>query len=168
MHLPGHNFTGPGTKLKKRLGANDQPHPWSKPINRVDRAAMKHDICYRDNKLPRVRRELCDRQMVDEMANIPDPTLRERVDRGFAGSFIRGKMKLWVLAEVKRSEVIKSWESLVGDKGCTHHGKQSKPAGANSKIEAQRQGVSHDRRVFVKNTQSLTQLCRTQQEWENS
>ena len=94
MHLPGHNFTGPGTKLKKRLGANDQPHPWSKPINRVDRAAMKHDICYRDNKLPRVRRELCDRQMVDEMANIPDPTLRERVDRGFAGSFICGKMKL--------------------------------------------------------------------------
>ena len=39
MHLPGHNFTGPGTKLKKRLNPDLTPKEWSKPVNRVDEAA---------------------------------------------------------------------------------------------------------------------------------
>ena len=46
MHLPGHNFTGPGTKLNKRLNPDLTPKKWSKPINRVDKAAYNHDICY--------------------------------------------------------------------------------------------------------------------------
>jgi hypothetical protein len=46
MHLPGHNFTGPGTKLNKRLNEDMTPKEWSKPINSVDEAAMHHDICY--------------------------------------------------------------------------------------------------------------------------
>ena len=33
MHLLGHNFTGPGTKLNKRLNADLTPKEWSKPIN---------------------------------------------------------------------------------------------------------------------------------------
>ena len=36
MHLPGHNFTGPGTKLNKRLNPDWTPKEWSMPINRVD------------------------------------------------------------------------------------------------------------------------------------
>ena len=39
MHLPGHNFTGPGTKLNKRLKPDLTPKEWSKPVNRVDKAA---------------------------------------------------------------------------------------------------------------------------------
>ena len=35
MHLPGHNFRGPGTKLKKRLNPDLTPKKWSKPVNRV-------------------------------------------------------------------------------------------------------------------------------------
>ena len=35
MHLPGHNFTGPGTKLNKRLNPDLTPKKWSKPLNRV-------------------------------------------------------------------------------------------------------------------------------------
>ena len=46
MHLPGHNFTGPGTKLSKRLNEDGMPKAWSKPINRVDEAAYHHDVCY--------------------------------------------------------------------------------------------------------------------------
>ena len=46
MHLPGHNFTGPGTKLNKRLNPDLTPKKWSKPINRVDKAAYHHDVCY--------------------------------------------------------------------------------------------------------------------------
>jgi len=36
MHMPGHNFTGPGTKPNKRLNEDMTPKAWSKPINRVD------------------------------------------------------------------------------------------------------------------------------------
>ena len=39
MHLPGHNFTGPGTNHRKRLNEDLTPKKWSKPINRVDQAA---------------------------------------------------------------------------------------------------------------------------------
>ena len=46
MHLPGHNFTGPGTKLKKRLNPDLTPKKWSKPVNHVDKAAYHHDVCY--------------------------------------------------------------------------------------------------------------------------
>jgi len=45
MHLPGHNFTGPGTKLNKRLNPDLTPKERSKPIKRVDKAAYHHDIC---------------------------------------------------------------------------------------------------------------------------
>ena len=50
MHMPGRNLTGPGTKLNKRLNADITPKAWSKPINRVDKAAYHHDICYVKNK----------------------------------------------------------------------------------------------------------------------
>ena len=30
MHLPGHNFTGPGTKVCKRLNPDGTPKEWSK------------------------------------------------------------------------------------------------------------------------------------------
>ena len=46
MHLPGHNFTGPGTKLYKRLNQNGTPKEWCIPINRVDNAAYHHDLCF--------------------------------------------------------------------------------------------------------------------------
>ena len=43
MHLLGHNFTGPGTKLYKRLNPDGTSKEWSIPINRVDNAASHHD-----------------------------------------------------------------------------------------------------------------------------
>ena len=42
MHLPGHNFTGQGTKLYKRLNPDGRPKEWSISINRVDNAAYHH------------------------------------------------------------------------------------------------------------------------------
>ena len=36
MHLPDQNFTGPGTKLKKRLNPDLIPKKLSKPVNGVD------------------------------------------------------------------------------------------------------------------------------------
>ena len=44
IHLPGHNFTGLGTKLYKRLNPDRTSKVWSIPINRVDNAAYHHDL----------------------------------------------------------------------------------------------------------------------------
>ena len=44
MHYPGYNFTGPGTKLYKRLNLDGTAKEWSKPINKVENAAYHHDI----------------------------------------------------------------------------------------------------------------------------
>ena len=32
MHLPGHNFTGPGTRLNRRLNPDGTPKEWSSLI----------------------------------------------------------------------------------------------------------------------------------------
>jgi len=62
LHLPGHNFTGLGTKFKKRLN-NNSAKVWSKTINCVDEIVMLHDICY--SKFPDTkRRHICDRKMI--------------------------------------------------------------------------------------------------------
>ena len=39
-HFPGHNFTGPGTRLEERLERGDEP------VNRVDALSLHHDIRY--------------------------------------------------------------------------------------------------------------------------
>ena len=60
MHMPGHNFTGPGTKLNKRLNEDMTPKAWSKPVNRVEKVAYHHDICYVKNKDTKTRKEVWD------------------------------------------------------------------------------------------------------------
>ena len=45
MHLPGHHFTGPETKLYTILHPDGIPKEWSIPINRGDSAAYHHDLC---------------------------------------------------------------------------------------------------------------------------
>ena len=79
MHLPGHNFTGPGTKLKKRLNQDLTPKEWSKPVNRVDKAAYHHDVCYLKNDDTATRNAVCDKNMLKELKGIYNPTLRERL-----------------------------------------------------------------------------------------
>ena len=80
MHIPGMNFAGPGTRLDLRLNPNGTPTEASKPIDRVDEAAYRHDMAYAafpDTKT----RNVADRVMVSELNEIQNPTLRERVER---------------------------------------------------------------------------------------
>lgn len=44
LHIPGYQFCGPGTKLKKRLARGD------KGINPLDTACREHDIAYSQSK----------------------------------------------------------------------------------------------------------------------
>ena len=93
MHLPGHNFTGPGTKLKKRLNPDLTPKKWSKPVNRVDKAAYHHNVCYLKNDDTATRNAVCDKNMLKELEGIYNPTLRERLDKSIVSNLIRTKVK---------------------------------------------------------------------------
>jgi len=93
MHLPGHQFTGPGTKLDKRLEEDGTPKEWSKPINRVDNAAYHHDLCYAKNQDTTTRNQVCDKDMLSQLDGIYDPTIRERMDRAVVKPLINAKAK---------------------------------------------------------------------------
>ena len=93
MHLPRHNFTGPGTKLNKRLNPDLTPKKWSKPINRVDKAAYHHDLCYLKNNDTATRNAVCDKDMLKELEGIYNPTIRERMERGIVSPLIRTKAR---------------------------------------------------------------------------
>src|SRR6218665_2240430 len=46
MHFPEHSFTGLGTRLDLRLNPDAAPKIFSKPVDRVDNAALRHDLAY--------------------------------------------------------------------------------------------------------------------------
>ena len=93
MHLPGHNFTGPGTKLKKRLNPDLTPKKWSRPVNRVDKAAYHHDVCYLKKDDTATRNAVCDKNMLKELEGIYNPTLQERLDKSIVSNLIGTKVK---------------------------------------------------------------------------
>ncbi|ESO88563.1 hypothetical protein LOTGIDRAFT_165346 [Lottia gigantea] len=91
-HLLGHNYTGPGTRLDLRLDENDIPKPGEEPVNRVDAAALKHDILYRNKDI--TFRHQADKQMIDELKNIPNPTFKEKLQRALTIKLLKAKLKL--------------------------------------------------------------------------
>jgi len=93
MHILGHNFTGPGTKLNKRINEDMTPKAWSQLINRVHKAAYHHDICYVKNKDTKTRNEVCDKNMLTELNGSYNPTHRERIERGVISTIIRTKKR---------------------------------------------------------------------------
>ena len=93
MDLPGHNFTGPGTNLKKRLNPDLTPKKWSKPVNRVDKASYNHDLCYLKNDDTATRNAVCNKNILNELKGIYNPTLRERMDKSIVSILIGAKIK---------------------------------------------------------------------------
>ena len=91
FEMPGHNFTGPGTKLYQRLNPDGMPKEWSIPINRVDNAAYHLDLCYSKHDDTKTRIEVCDKTMLVELSGIANPTLRERIDKSIVGKLIKAK-----------------------------------------------------------------------------
>ena len=92
MHLPGHNFAGPGTKLYERLNSDETPKEWSIPINRGDNAAYHHDLCYSKDDDTKTRNEVCDKTMLGELSGIVNPTLKEGIDKSIVGILIKAKV----------------------------------------------------------------------------
>jgi len=79
-HLPGMRYCGPGTRLDLRLNDDDTPRPGNEPIDRVDRAAMEHDIAYTKHRDLRGR-HAADKEMIQKLLKIKKPTRRERCER---------------------------------------------------------------------------------------
>ena len=92
MHLPGHNFIGPRTKLYKRLNSDGTPKEWSIPINRVNNADYHHDLCYSKHDDTKTKNEVCDKTMLGELNGIVNTTLRERIDKSIVGKLIKAKV----------------------------------------------------------------------------
>jgi hypothetical protein len=80
-HLPGMNYCGPGTNLQLKLNEDGvTPRKGFEPVDRVDEAAMRHDIKYQQYDDLRHRNE-ADKEMLRELRNIENPTYRERMER---------------------------------------------------------------------------------------
>ena len=102
MHLPGHNFTGPGTKLYKRMNPDGTPKEWSIPINRVDNAAYHHDLCCSKHHDIKTRNEVCDKTMLGELSGIVNSTLRERIYKSIVGKLIKAKVNFGLGHPIKK------------------------------------------------------------------
>jgi len=79
-HLPGMRYCGPGTRLDLRLNEDDTPKPGNEPIDRVDKAALKHDLAYSRHSDLR-HRHAADKEMIHDLLTIEEPTCRERCER---------------------------------------------------------------------------------------
>ena len=106
MHLQGHNFSGPGTKLYKRLNPDGTPKEWSIPINGIDNAACHHDLCYSKHDDTKTRNEVCDKTMLGELNGIVNPTLRERIEKSIVGKLIKAKVNFGLGLPIKKNFLI--------------------------------------------------------------
>ena len=92
MHFPGAQWLGPGTRLDLRLNPDNSWKDWSKPIDRVDYAAYKHDLAYAEHQ-DTENRNKADRTMLEEVNRIEKPTLRERIERSVVKPIIGTKAR---------------------------------------------------------------------------
>lgn len=87
FHIPGHNFTGPGTKFEKRVKRGD------KPINKVDAISYEHDLAYHEGR----NKGAADKKYVQQAVGIllaKDSNPRERGEAAFVGLVIGAKYVL--------------------------------------------------------------------------
>ena len=99
-HFPGCNYLGPGTNLEKKLDKVGRPREQRfEPVDRVDEAALKHDIAY--TRYPNLRELLpADKDMIAEIKQIKQPTCRERCEMCLVLPIMRvkcflGRIILW-------------------------------------------------------------------------
>ena len=102
FHMLGHSFTGPGTRLDLRLNPDGMPKSFSMPVDRVDEAAYHHDLEYAKYADTPHRNE-ADRAMIQELNNIENPIMRERLERTIVKPIIGTKEFFGLGAPVKKN-----------------------------------------------------------------
>ena len=98
-----YSFCGPNTNLTERLNPDDTPKEWSKPINKVDQICLRHDIAYRDSDLGKGTRHDADKKMLEELNNLTDLNLNEKLARALIKQIIATKHKLG-LGAIKKTK----------------------------------------------------------------
>ena len=87
VHFPGSNYLGPGTKFKERIERKD------KPTDRIDEAAMHHDLSYHMYKDKEKRHE-ADRKLLSDIDSIQNPTFKEKLKGLTTKAVIKPKLFL--------------------------------------------------------------------------
>ena len=90
-HLPGYSFCGPGTRLDIRLNPDGTPKQGEEPVNRVDRACLRHDLAYARSDDLRSR-QLADVELIHDINAIQGPTLGERLGGFMTKTGMKGKI----------------------------------------------------------------------------
>ena len=90
LHIPGYNYCGPGTKLKKRLDRGDVG------INALDDACKQHDVAYdRENSLE--RRHEADKKLASDAVKViksKKTGLKEKLAAAGVAAAMKTKVKL--------------------------------------------------------------------------
>lgn len=89
LHLPGYQYCGPGTNLKKRLARGDPG------INLLDKACKEHDIAYSKSE-DIDQRHIADRKLIDkaiERTKASDTSFGERVSAHLVEKIMKAKTK---------------------------------------------------------------------------
>lgn len=121
LHLPGYNYCGPGTRLKKRLLRGDRG------INQLDEACMKHDIAYDkySNLRERHKADLDLLEMAKQRKNSTDASRGEKLASWLVNKVMKTKLKA--------GAGIKSFKSFVSK--IRSHIKNNKPKSDISTIK---------------------------------
>lgn len=110
FHLPGHNYTGPGTNVHRNIALG------VKPINKVDEAAMRHDIAYHEalkNGLPQKEADLKFLSETKDIYNDSNNTLRERGEAFLVNKIIGLKNYLGMGIEEKFLKYLQDNKSII-------------------------------------------------------
>ncbi|XP_065642203.1 uncharacterized protein LOC136073868 [Hydra vulgaris] len=68
------------------------PKEWSMPVDKVDKTAYIHDLAYKHYP-DKEHRNLADKMMLEQMDAIPNPTLREKLERKIIKPIISAKVR---------------------------------------------------------------------------
>ena len=100
LHIPGYQFCGPGTRLRKRLERGDRG------INRLDAACREHDIAYSHSD-EQADRHAADRVLADrarERITAENSTLGERAAATAVWAAMKAKTKLGAGIKKRRAQ----------------------------------------------------------------
>ena len=91
LHVPGHNFTGRGTRLRKLLLLDGTRRLGQNPLFKLTK--YHHDLCYAQHKDATARNTICDEAMLASLNTIPNCTTHERLDCSIVGPIIGTKVR---------------------------------------------------------------------------
>ena len=109
LHIPGYQFCGPGTKLKRRLARGDSG------INPLDVACKQHDISYLQNPNNLTERHSADKILAEKASNrifAKDASFGEKVAALSVSNIINMKRKMGMSLSKNKKNKRKSEKGL--------------------------------------------------------